>query len=139
MFRRIAVMTFLVLTPALALAQQPATTPTIKHDTAKMTKSNDGAQMYTEYCAVCHGKDGKGNGPAATALKAKPADLTQLGKQHGGEISAKDFEDKVTGKMMTPAHGAQDMPIWGPVFSTLGNEQLRLYNVRKYVESLQSK
>ncbi len=139
MFRRIAVVTFLVFMPTVALAQQPANSPTIKRDTAKMTRSNDGAQMYTEYCAVCHGKDGKGNGPAAAALKAKPADLTQLAKQHNGEISAKDFEDKVTGKLMTPAHGAADMPIWGPVFSSLGNEQLRLYNVRKYVESLQTK
>jgi mono/diheme cytochrome c family protein len=139
MIRRIAVVTFLFVAPTLAMAQQPAKTPAIKHETAKMTKSNDGAEMYQSYCAVCHGKTGKGDGPAVPALKTKPTDLTQIAKQHGGEISAKDFEDKVTGKNMSPAHGAEDMPMWGPVFKTLGNDTLRLYNVRKYVETLQTK
>lgn len=136
MFRRIALVTFLLATPALAFAQTGK--PTIKRETAKMTPGDDGAAMYHSYCAACHGKTGKGDGPAASALKAKPADLTMLSKQHGGEISAKDFEDKVSGVNMSPAHGDKDMPIWGPVFRTLGNDQLRLYNLRKYIESLQS-
>jgi hypothetical protein len=29
------------------------------------------------------------------------------------------------------------MPIWGPVFRTIGNDQLRLYNLKKYVDSIQ--
>ena len=35
-------------------------------------------------CAVCHGDDGKGNGPYAPELKAQPADLTQLAKKNNG-------------------------------------------------------
>lgn len=32
-----------------------------------------GAQVYKEYCAQCHGAEGKGDGPAASGLQPKPA------------------------------------------------------------------
>src|ERR1700674_202975 len=39
-----------------------------------------GKNMFLNYCASCHGVDGKGNGPAAAALKPAPTDLTTLAK-----------------------------------------------------------
>jgi mono/diheme cytochrome c family protein len=36
----------------------------------------NGAAMYGQYCAVCHGVGGKGDGPTAQALDPKPADHT---------------------------------------------------------------
>jgi len=33
------------------------------------TSPTSGKQMFTSYCAPCHGVDAKGNGPAAAALK----------------------------------------------------------------------
>ncbi len=38
--------------------------------------SDRGAEVFATYCAVCHGPDGKGNGPAAAALVPPPPDLT---------------------------------------------------------------
>ena len=35
-----------------------------------------GAATYTLYCAVCHGNEGKGDGPGAAALNPKPADFS---------------------------------------------------------------
>jgi copper resistance protein D len=35
-----------------------------------------GAHLYAENCALCHGADGKGAGPAAAGLTVRPADLT---------------------------------------------------------------
>ena len=32
-----------------------------------------GAKVYMEYCAQCHGKEGKGDGPGAKGLDPKPA------------------------------------------------------------------
>src|SRR6266850_5309750 len=32
--------------------------------------------MYTQRCAVCHGLDGRGNGPAAPSLIPRPRDFT---------------------------------------------------------------
>lgn len=44
--------------------------------------------MFTSYCAACHGPAGKGDGPAASELKAAPADLTQLAKNNNGKFPA---------------------------------------------------
>lgn len=38
-----------------------------------------GKDLFTKHCASCHGPGGKGDGPAATALNPKPADLTNKG------------------------------------------------------------
>ena len=48
--------------------------------------ANNGKQMYVNFCAPCHGVDGKGNGPAAAALKKQPTDLAALSRNHGGKL-----------------------------------------------------
>ena len=35
-----------------------------------------GQRLYAQRCAVCHGPDGRGNGPAAPSLIPRPRDLT---------------------------------------------------------------
>src|ERR1700687_4909481 len=67
---------------------QDQTTKTIQHTTVESTSPASGEEMYKTYCAVCHGTDGKGGGPAASALKVAPADLTQLSKTNGGKYPA---------------------------------------------------
>ena len=37
-----------------------------------------GAELYGINCVLCHGTDGKGNGPVASHLKNKPFDLTSF-------------------------------------------------------------
>jgi mono/diheme cytochrome c family protein len=46
--------------------------PTIKHVPLTPTSPVSGKEMFATYCAVCHGADGKGGGPAAAALKTQP-------------------------------------------------------------------
>ena len=48
--------------------------------------ANNGRQMYVNYCAPCHGVDGKGNGPAAAALKKQPTNLAVLSRNNGGKF-----------------------------------------------------
>lgn len=36
-----------------------------------------GTEAYTRQCVVCHGAKGEGDGPAASALKPRPSDLTE--------------------------------------------------------------
>lgn len=36
-----------------------------------------GAASYTQYCAVCHGNEGKGDGLGAAGLNPKPADFSE--------------------------------------------------------------
>jgi mono/diheme cytochrome c family protein len=112
----------------------------IKREAAPNTPSNDGAKMFKTYCASCHGLSAKGDGPAAVALKNKPSDLTLLARNNGGSLSGKDFEDKLAGSGMSPAHGNSEMPVWGSIFRDLpGNDKLRVFNLREYIQSLQVK
>jgi mono/diheme cytochrome c family protein len=123
-------------------AQEP--TPTVKHQAAAMTSPASGKEMFLSYCAACHGKSGKGDGPAASALKQPPADLTQLAKRNGGNYPSDLVTSVLRGQAKLTAHGDQEMPVWGPVFWKMsqGKEEqvtLRIANLNKYVESLQQK
>ena len=116
----------------------------IKHTTVTRTSPASGQEMYVTYCAVCHGKDGKGGGPAAEALKVPPTDLTMLTKKNGGKYPADHVATVIRGEANLPAHGNKDMPVWGPIFWKMssGHESevlQRISNLTKYVESLQEK
>lgn len=129
---------------AAALVAPRAGAQQIKRETAHAIPSVEGVDLYNAYCAVCHGKDGKGGGPAAVALKTPMPDLTTMAKRNGGKYSAPDVEAAILGKgKMTPAHGSPDMPIWGPVFRSLTADEsartLRVSNLVKYIESMQAK
>ncbi|MFI5057407.1 MAG: c-type cytochrome [Candidatus Acidiferrales bacterium] len=129
--------------------EQPAGTTqekTIKKVPIKQTAASSGEEMYGEYCAVCHGKAGKGDGPAASALKTAPADLSTLAKRNDGKFPADHVNSILRFGTATPAHGTADMPIWGGLFTALesktatdGVVQLRIFNLTKYIESLQTK
>ena len=41
-----------------------------------------GKQTYLTSCAVCHGPQGKGNGPLAATLNPRPVDLTVHARLH---------------------------------------------------------
>jgi mono/diheme cytochrome c family protein len=123
---------------------QDQTKTTIQHVTVKPTSPASGREMYTSYCAVCHGTDGKGGGPAASALKTPPADLTMLSKNNGGKFPAMKVSSILRGTSDLPAHGSKEMPVWGPLFRSIsgGREsevQQRVANLTQYVESLQAK
>lgn len=44
-------------------------------DTALGDDISQGKQLFQDKCTICHGADGKGNGPAAAALSKHPADF----------------------------------------------------------------
>jgi mono/diheme cytochrome c family protein len=102
-----------------------------------------GPDLFLRYCAVCHGKDGKGAGPAAAALKATPTDLTQLAKSNGGKFPVGAVRQLLGGGSSTPAHGSAEMPIWGPVFRAMTPDEniakLRVDNLVRYLETMQQK
>jgi mono/diheme cytochrome c family protein len=117
---------------------------TIKHVPIKSTSPVSGKDMYMTYCAVCHGTDGKGGGPAASALKIPPNDLTLLSKNSGGKYPSIKVEASIRGEAAFPAHGSKDMPVWGALFWSVskgheGEVQQRVVNLTKYIESLQVK
>jgi mono/diheme cytochrome c family protein len=110
------------------------------------TNSTSGKEMYGAYCAACHGNDGKGNGPAASAFKIPPTDLTLLAKNNNGKFPGEHFNSIL--KFGTPiaAHGNVEMPVWYNLFRSMdssatgdGITMMRMKNLRDYVEGLQAK
>jgi mono/diheme cytochrome c family protein len=108
------------------------------------TAANNGQQMYTSYCAPCHGSDGKGRGPVAPAMKTQPTDLTQLMRNNHGRypdthvVSVLEFGSELS------AHGSATMPVWGPIFGNMNRthlqeKQLRISNLARYLEKLQER
>jgi mono/diheme cytochrome c family protein len=124
----------------LAVAQKPV----VKSAPAPQTSPASGKEMYFNYCASCHGVTGRGNGPAAPALKVPPPDLTTLSHRNQGKYPAAHVSQTIKGDAAMAAHGSKDMPVWGPVFNSMskGDQalvQLRISNLTKYIESLQVK
>jgi len=106
-----------------------------------LIRSVKGPDLFREYCAPCHGLDGKGNGPAASALKSKVPDLTLLAKQNGGSFPSTQVRKVVTGNSAIPAHGSREMPVWGPIFHQVEEDvdrgNVRIDNLVKYLLSIQ--
>ncbi len=136
----------IAFTCAVAAQDQTQGPPekTIKHVPIKPTSPVSGKDMYVTYCAVCHGTDGKGGGPAASALKVASTDLTLLSKNNGGKYPSLKVTSAIEGESGHPAHGSKEMPVWGALFWSLsggheGEVQQRVTNLNKYIESLQAK
>ncbi|MBI3491918.1 MAG: c-type cytochrome [Acidobacteria bacterium] len=129
----------LVAVVALAISAGAAQAQTIKKVPIKRTSPADAKQMFDSYCAVCHGKDGKGTGPAAKALTKAPADLTKISARNGGVFPDVRVKRFIEGLDELPAHGTRDMPMWGELFRSLdrGTDQLRIMGLSEYLKSLQ--
>jgi mono/diheme cytochrome c family protein len=123
---------------------QASASPQVKKVAPAYTDPSSGKEMYVAYCASCHGVGGKGNGPAAPALKTPATDLTQLAAKNGDKFPDAQVMQVIKGDSMTAAHGNKDMPVWGPVFLQMSGHdtaqvQQRIRNLAKYLASLQAK
>ncbi len=138
-----------IATLAVVLAVEAAPPPRITEAplTWKSLALGDGEQLYGELCAVCHGVEAKGDGPAAPALRAVTPDLTLMAKSNDGVFPFEEVQRAIRGEGEIVAHGSRQMPIWGTAFSDLRPDQkpaqrvafakLRIYDLTAYLESLQ--
>jgi Cytochrome c len=122
----------------IARAQNPGPRPQAEH----LIPSLDGKTLFVTYCAVCHGKAADGRGPMASVLKVHVPDLTEIAKRSGGKFPFERVQKRIDGtESAGVGHGTKEMPIWGPIFSQVTTDQdfgrVRIYNLTKYLESLQ--
>ena len=111
-------------------------------------EANYGRAEYLNSCAVCHGPDGKGDGPLAEELMTRPADLTVLSQKNKGAFPYNRVFAVIDGRYIVPGHGTREMPVWGrqfleedvKVFGPSGGEIVtteRIHELAGYLESLQ--
>lgn len=105
-------------------------------------ESISGSDSFEFYCASCHGKTGKGDGPTAPALKTRPTDLASLTRRNGGAFPKDRVLAAVTGRgRPIAAHGSTDMPVWGQIFRWLDPSEprvkQRIEDIVAYIEVLQ--
>jgi mono/diheme cytochrome c family protein len=131
-----------LLFTSLAGLVRVAATPAIQESQLPPTYVPPGRQIYKEYCAACHGSEGRGNGPVARSLRKPPADLTTLAKRHGGAIPEEYVANVLRFGLGFSAHGSSEMPVWGPIFQDMEqhNEaavRQRIKNLCDYLASIQ--
>jgi mono/diheme cytochrome c family protein len=104
----------------------------------------DGPTLFMTYCVVCHGRAADGRGPMAPILKTAVPDLTKIAKRNGGVFPLARVQNIIAGTEPSGlGHGTREMPVWGPLFSEITSDRdygkVRLYNLAKYLESIQKK
>jgi mono/diheme cytochrome c family protein len=105
-----------------------------------------GRTLYLRYCASCHGRSGRGDGPVAPTLGEKPIDLTQLATGHGGTFPFVDVCEAIDGTRTVRAHGVSEMPVWGEVFESDATSPLeqqilaggKVMAIARYLRTLQA-
>jgi mono/diheme cytochrome c family protein len=125
-------------TAGVLLAQEK---PAIKKVPLEPTSPVSGQEMFTAYCAACHGLSGQGDGPAAAAMKKQPPDLTRLAANNAGKFPEFEVIHALSAKEII-AHGSQEMPIWGALLKSVSNRdngmvRLRVQNLTSYIKTLQ--
>ena len=80
----------------------------------------EGRRLFVSYCQLCHGVDGKGDGPLAKTMKISPADLTTTVRSRSDTILTKiitgEGRQTITGR---DRHNilSEAMPEWKDVFN----------------------
>ena len=73
----------------------------------------EGKHLYDSNCQLCHGMDGKGNGPAASTLSPPPVDFTKA------QFWQQQNVDQLITHTIKDGHGPM------PAFSSLSDDQIK--------------
>lgn len=109
-----------------------------------------GKDIFNQYCATCHGSDGKGQGPLTELMLEKPSDLTRLAADNQAEPGVFPMLrviHVIDGRTGVRAHGGS-MPTYGDVFTAEVEEEMesygavletrgRILSLAMYLESIQ--
>jgi mono/diheme cytochrome c family protein len=76
-----------------------------------------GQQIYAQHCAVCHGPDGRGNGPAAPSLIPRPRDFTLGLFKYKSTPAGQPPSDADLARVVRDGLQASAMPYWRGLLS----------------------
>lgn len=140
----IAVPMVLMLAGVAFAQNPPATSPAKAPATLNPGDAAAGEVIYLRYCAACHGRTMKGDGPVASGLKNSPGDLSTLIQKNKGVFPYDKVAGIIDGRETSRIHGTPDMPVWGEIFAiTTGTEapsaEAAVRRITMYVWSKQEK
>ena len=92
------------------------------HARADEAPDMSGAELYRVFCASCHGKQARGDGPVAKTLKPTVPDLTHIASRNGGTFPAERVRETIDGQNLPRVHGTRAMPVWGWDFYAINRE-----------------
>ncbi|GAB4580086.1 MAG: hypothetical protein Fur0022_28250 [Anaerolineales bacterium] len=81
------------------------------------TASTLGAQIYAERCALCHGPDGQGDGPAAPSMIPRPRDFTLGLYKYKTTPAGQPPSDEDLARIIREGLTASAMPYFGDLLS----------------------
>ena len=90
--------------------------------------SEHGQEYYAQYCATCHGVDGKGEGPLTQLMTTVVPDLTKLAEMNDGEFPMLQVIHVIDGRTGLRAHGGP-MPVYGAIFKAESGDDSTYANV----------
>ncbi len=107
-----------------------------------------GRYLYEKFCRSCHGPRAIGDGPQATSLTPKPADLTSMRQRNGGTFPFWQTYRMIDGRKHMASHGTREMPVFGLWFRIPDDEvsietewadqvRGRIWQLLSYLESIQ--
>ena len=121
-------------------SSQPLGDPSKSHE----AQVSGGEFLYRTYCMSCHGERARGDGPVASELRTRPADLAQISARNGGEFPASRVHRQIDGRSEVTAHGPSEMPVWGFAFQQRDSDtdqedevRQRIRQLVSYLESIQ--
>jgi|ERR1700757_738538 mono/diheme cytochrome c family protein len=128
MMRRLLFLDFVLLIGFFAGACSKAPAPNAQlSDLAGSSAARAGEMIFQTRCFVCHGREGKGDGPASTGLGATVRDLTSPGWQDS-------IPDETIGKVIRSGAAAV-----GGTAAMAPNPDLsdaQIYSLTLYIRSL---
>jgi len=110
-------------------------------DRAAIAQTNvvlGGEETFRLYCAPCHGASARGDGPVASSMRQKPADLTLIAKRNGGTFAADEVARMIDGRNPVKGHGGGDMPVWGDAFAKAADPTPVDEKIRRVVDYLRT-
>jgi mono/diheme cytochrome c family protein len=104
-----------------------------------------GNYLFKTYCASCHGREARGDGPLAATMRRRPANLTEIAKRNKGTYPGDLVYRIIDGRTKVPGHGGPDMPVWGDTFMRTADDadeasvKHRIQALVDYLETIQAR
>ncbi len=78
----------------------------------EMPDASEGALLFAENCAACHGADARGTGPESLGIGKNPPDLTRISARNDGSFPVAEMLSVIDG-YVEGSHPGRVMPEFG--------------------------